>query len=348
MTIDRFLPPSRPLVLVLTSAKAGSGSGREEIPRLVQLLEQQAVTCRVLHRVDEFRSQLTDRSEFDETIVVAAGGDGTLSLAASLVLESRQKRGTRQKRVPVGESPNAGGDAEHALAEGLSEGFVQESADEADQDGILGLIPMPMGTENLVARQFGFTRSAEQVVRTIRQGQVRSIDTGLANGKLFLIMATSGFDAEVVRRLHLTRRGHIRRLSYLLPILRAIRNYSFPKLRVRVDGGDAIECAWAMVFNLPQYGGKLLIEPGAKDDDGVFDLIAFRSGSVFSGLRYVAEIWLGRHLNDATVVRRRGQTIEIEADAKVPFQLDGDYAGKLPLRIEMLSRSIRLIMPVNE
>ncbi|MCH5376625.1 MAG: protein BmrU, partial [Planctomycetes bacterium] len=245
--------------------------------------------------------------EHPEQIVVAAGGDGTLSLAASVALESL-----------------------------------------AGNASMPALIPMPMGTENLVARQFGFTRSAEQVVQTIRHGVIHPIDAGRANGKLFLIMATSGFDAEVVRRLHLTRRGHIRRLSYLWPMLRAIRKYSFPTLRVRVDGGETIECAWAMVFNLPQYGGNLLIEPGAIGDDGVFDVIAFRSGSILSGLRYVAEIWVGRLLKDVTVVRLRGETIQIESDVKTPYQLDGDYAGKLPLRIEMLPRAIRLVMPVKD
>jgi YegS/Rv2252/BmrU family lipid kinase len=337
--IDRFQSPLRPQVLVLTSAKAGSGSGREEVPRLVQLLEAHRIECSVLHSVSEFRNRLSEQvkrlgatadgksSRSPEPIVVAAGGDGTLSLAASLALESLAARSLAAQSLA----------AQSLDAQSLA-GNIPMPA----------LIPMPMGTENLVAREFGFSRSAEQVVHTIRHGAIRSIDAGKANGKLFLIMATSGFDAEVVRRLHLTRRGHIRRLSYLLPILRAIRQYSFPTLRVRVDGGEAFECAWAMVFNLPQYGGNLLIEPGAMDDDGVFDVIAFRSGSILSGLRYVAEIWGGWHLKDSTVVRLRGETVQIESEQKVPYQLDGDYAGKLPLQIEMLPRAIRLVMPVKD
>ncbi len=292
---------------MLKSPKAGSGAGRDEIPRLVSLLAEASIECQVIVSVDELRAQLTTQAPTGETVVVAAGGDGTLSLAASTISSLGRPR-----------------------------------------DAAPPLVPMPLGTENLLARQFGFTNSAEAVRETIRRGSVRSIDAGLANGKLFLIMATSGFDAEVVRRLHLTRRGHIRRFSYLLPILYALKRYSFPTIRIHVDGGEPIECAWSMVFNLPQYGGNLLIEPGALDDDGLFDVIAFRDASVISGVRYVMEILLGWHLKNASVVRARGRAILIESDTKVPYQLDGDYAGKLPLRIEMLPRAVRLLMPITD
>ncbi len=71
------------------------------------------------------------------------------------------------------------------------------------------IVPMPLGTENLLARQFGHTATAESVVKTIRYGTSYRLDAGLANDKSFLIMATCGFDAEVVRGMHLTRtRSH--------------------------------------------------------------------------------------------------------------------------------------------
>lgn len=310
VSIDRFHSSKPTRVWLLTSPKAGNGSGREELPRLVALLQKSNVPCQVIQSVDELRRQLCQTGEDEESVVVAAGGDGTLSLAASLVSRLIGRAGESN-------SPQA-----------------------------VSLVPMPLGTENLLARQFGFTRTAEEVATTIRFGAPRLIDAGLANGRIFLIMATSGFDADVVRRLHLTRRGHIRRLSYMLPILRSLWKYSFPTLQIRMDSGESIECAWAMVFNLPQYGGDLTIEPAAIADDGLFDVIAFRSGSILSGLRYLVEIWFGWHLANASVVRARASAVSIESELRVPYQLDGDYVGRLPLKIEMLPRSVRLLMPV--
>lgn len=305
MSIDRFDSTVDLKVFVLTSPKAGTGAGREQIPQLVHCLREASVDCQVIEAVDDLKRGLAEQAGSFPCVVVAAGGDGTLSLAASTI--------SALKLSPENQPP---------------------------------LIPMPMGTENLLARHFGFERSAEQVCQTIRHGRLHAIDAGLANGELFLIMTTSGFDAEVVRRLHLNRTGHIGRHSYFRPILAALRAYRFPKLRIHIDDEPVpLECAWAMVFNLPQYGGHLLIEPDALDDDGLFDIIAFQGSSIASGFRYVIEIWLGRHLRNPSVIRKRGKSILIQSDDDVPFQMDGDYAAQLPLSIEMLPKSVHLLLP---
>lgn len=308
-------------VLILVSPKAGSGEGRHEIPELQQLLQSSRIPCQIVSSPEQLYLKLREHLEPVSTVVVAAGGDGTLSLAATLIWRVQHEENADPTRAPI------------------------------------HLMPMPLGTENLLARQFGFSRSASRVHTTIRDGRPRLIDAGLANGRVFLIMATAGFDADVVRRLHLTRRGHIRQWSYLFPILTSVRRYSFPTLRVHVEGspaeGDAsspgpcepIECAWAMVFNLPRYGGGLQIEPEARDDDGLLDVILFRKGSLLSGLRYLTEIWLRRHLGNSSVIRMLATSVRIESESRVPFQLDGDYAGRLPLKVETRPRSVSLLMP---
>jgi diacylglycerol kinase (ATP) len=300
--IDRFANDKPCRVLVLTSRKAGSGASRDQIPRLEGLLKEAGVGYRVVASAAELQQQLQLSAATHDSVVVAAGGDGTLSLAAATLRE-------------------------------------------AEVGADVPMVPMPLGTENLLARHFGHTADADAVLRSIRHGSSYMLDAGTTNGRLFLIMATCGFDAEVVRGMHLTRRGHIRRLSYLRPIVRAICKYRFPKVSIRVDGGEPLECCWAMVFNLPRYGGRLRIEPDAVGNDGRMDVIAFTSGSIASGLKYVAGIWLGRHLRYRDVIRCQGSSIEITAQDRVPFQLDGDYAGRLPLSIETLPKSVHLLLP---
>ncbi len=125
------------------------------------------------------------------------------------------------------------------------------------------LVPMPLGTENLLSRHFGFTREPAQVRDTIWHGVNKLLDVGLANGRMFLVMVTCGFDAEVVRAMHLTRQGHINRFSYFGPIMRALKRYRFPPLTIEwLDDFREPEAAreqtttdqayrWAMCFNLP-------------------------------------------------------------------------------------------------
>lgn len=306
--MDRLKQPKSVRVFIFTSPKAGSGVSREQVPRLETLLSELGVAVQVVHQVDQLRrlvSQAVGEPGQGNTIVVAAGGDGTLSLACATLFLSAEK-------------PNASD---------------------------LWVLPMPLGTENLLARHFGQLADATAVLETIRHGQAFKIDAGLANGKPFLIMATCGFDAEVVREMHERREGHINRFSYFIPILNALLRYRFPKLNLVVDGTDVGKCCWVMSFNLPRYAGGLEIEPDALGDDGLLDVILFERGSIASGLRYVAGIWTGRHLDAQDVTRLRGQTIQVESRKSVAYQLDGDYGGQLPLEITTLPAAVPLLIP---
>lgn len=324
--MDRLKKPGSARILIFTSPKAGSGVGREQIPRLESLLCELGVEVKVVHEVEELRQLVSEGKSFGvETIVVAAGGDGTLSLAcATLFLDDEN---SNENELPLSESDSA-----------------SRTRSQCESCQVM-VLPMPLGTENLLARHFGQLADAAEVLNTIRYGQLFKLDAGSANGKPFLIMATCGFDAEVVREMHQRRQGHINRFSYFVPIFNALLRYRFPKLSLTVDGRDMGKCCWVMSFNLPKYGGGLEIEPNALGDDGLLDVIVFERGSIVSGLRYVAGIWTGRHLEAEDVTRLRGSSIRVEASKPVAYQLDGDFGGHLPLEITTLPAAVPLLIP---
>ncbi|MEM0926714.1 MAG: diacylglycerol kinase family protein, partial [Planctomycetota bacterium] len=273
--------PRQTQVIVFTSPKAGSGAGRHEIPRLRQLLEQSGLPHRQTSEIADLDaiSEPVPGSE-SPTVVVAAGGDGTLSLVASRL--SRQ--------TPI--------------------------------------VPMPMGTENLLARLLGQTNRAEDVLSTIRAERSIVIDAGEANGRLFLIMATIGFDAEVVRAVHLRRRGHIRRLAYALPFFRLFGRYRYPRLRLLCDADDGqpelpSEAAWVMLFNLPCYAAGLRIQPRTDANDGKLDAVLFQKGGSAAALRYLAAVGLRQHQRFRDVSQQLVSNVKIECDRRVAYQLDG-------------------------
>ena len=92
---------------------------------------------------------------------------------------------------------------------------------------------LPLGTENLLSKYLGISTDPQKVCEMIDQGATVRMDAGCANGHIFLLMSGCGFDAEVVRRVHAARTGHIHHLSYLAPIWQSIRNYEYPPLRVK-------------------------------------------------------------------------------------------------------------------
>ncbi|HTM55251.1 MAG TPA: diacylglycerol kinase family protein [Pirellulales bacterium] len=212
----------------------------------------------------------------------------------------------------------------------------------------------PMGTANLLANYFDIERDPSTLAQTIVEGASLRMDAGRANGRIFLLMAGCGFDADVVERLHRKRNSqHITYWTYARPILDSIRSYRYPRLRVYCETtagsgwtSPPRHAGWAFFVNLPCYAGGLQVAPDANGTDGLLDACTFSEGSFWHALRYLGYVALKRHrvLSDfhcSAILRAR-----IEADEPVPYQLDGDPGGTLPLEIEVLPQRLNMIAPL--
>ncbi|HJN07378.1 MAG TPA: diacylglycerol kinase family protein [Pirellulaceae bacterium] len=302
----------------------------------------------------------------------------------------------QKKRVLVSLNPNAGARSGQTLVDTLGDrlagrGFQVETITDIDHlaaeaeaalasgqlravisaggDGTAALIAnrtpqgtpiavFPLGTENLLAKYLEVTADIDCLVDTVSHGKMLTLDAGEANGRLFLLMVGCGFDADVVRRLHSERTGHIHHLSYAKPILDSIWNYEYPELRVYCDtddtGGEdsdesdslAISARWVFVGNLPRYAGGLRILPDADGNDGFLDLCTFKEGSIWNGLRYLSGVIMGQHQTWEDCTTKRTRCLRIESEAgEVPFQMDGDPGGVLPVAIRILPDRLTLLVP---
>jgi diacylglycerol kinase family enzyme len=207
------------------------------------------------------------------------------------------------------------------------------------------------GTENLLAKYYRIGATPEAVANNVAEGHARSLDAGVANGRLFLLMASCGFDADVVARLHQQRQGHIRHWSYAGPIWDALRGYHYPPLTIRLTTAEGeervIESRWFFAFNLPCYARGLPLAPGAQGSDGVLDVCTFSRGSLWHGLRYLTAVALHRHAMLADCCTARVRRVRVESIQPVPFQIDGDPGGVLPLEIEVLPGRMTLLGPAQ-
>jgi diacylglycerol kinase family enzyme len=213
----------------------------------------------------------------------------------------------------------------------------------------LPLTFLPAGNSNLLAVHLGLSKNPEELCRTIVAGRLARLDAGEANGRLFALMASCGFDAEVVRRIHLNRRGHISLRTYIKTVLTTIANYPYPEIRVELSTADTepISARWFFAFNLPCYGGGFRIAPRANAADGLLDVCALRRGRFWPGLWYAANVLAGRHerLGGCTTARLAG--LRLSSEAEVPYQLDGDPGGTLPLELRVLPGRLALVLPTD-
>jgi len=304
------LPPEADHVLILVNPTAGRGSAAGRVDSLVGLLRSRGFSVESFCNLKEAceRANQAHRAGVLRAFV-GVGGDGT---AAQLV-----------NRTDPG----------------------------------LPICICPAGTANLLARCLRLPASPQQLCDAIADGSILKVDAGSANGTIFLLMAGCGFDAHVVAEVHRQRQemsaGRYSYWTYVKPIVRAIRSYQYPEIRVYWSNAASPESEatladpvrWAFAFNLPLYGWGLPLGCGADATDGMLDVCTFRHGSLWHGLRYLAaaQFHWQRRLPDCVVAR--ATRLRITAEQPVPYQLDGDPGGYLPLEIEVLPKRLTLIAP---
>lgn len=227
------------------------------------------------------------------------------------------------------------------------------------------IILLATGTANLLSKHFRWGGTPKRLTEIISQGNLIEIDAGRANGRLFLVMVSCGFDAHTVQQVHAHREenyrkgakkgAHISYLSYIKPIFGSIANYKFPKMQVETfsehentePDATYADMTWAFVFNLNRYGWGLPLAPNALGDDGVLDLCSMKGGSLFHGMRYTAFAQCGgmhKVFSDVTLKQAKKFRISAESETPIPYQLDGDPGGELPIEIEIVEKRLTLLV----
>lgn len=217
-------------------------------------------------------------------------------------------------------------------------------------NGVLGSdVPLgivPVGTGNDFCKVLGLQPGQiGEAVRRLAQGVALPIDAGRANGRAFINMLGCGLEAQTaVEALRLSRlRGFP---VYVLALLRALRSYRSPMIRVLLDG-ETVEYPMLMVSagNGRCVGGGFWVTPAAEIDDGRLDVCLVRDMPLHDILRHVPKLLNGTHTGLAQVRMARVTNLVIEPASPVPVHVDGELLGTALTCVEVttLPGALRLI-----
>ena len=177
-------------------------------------------------------------------------------------------------------------------------------------------------------------------------GKRRRMDVGLANGRRFLLVVGVGWDAAVVNSVSAARRGHLGQLKYAGHIGRVVLDYDFPELRVTVgDETRSRSARLAFICNTRNYAAWFVLTPGARPDDGRLDFLLVRDGGARDYLRWAVGALTGTLPRYREVDYEQGVKLRVESDRPVPWQVDGDPGGELPLDVSLAEMELFVIVP---
>lgn len=188
----------------------------------------------------------------------------------------------------------------------------------------------PSGTENLFAKSMGTSIEPKAIVASILQQTITIIDTATANGSFMLLMASVGFDAEVVTDLSSRRGSSISRWSYVMPFIRQALRWAPPELTIQVDDECVVhkQHGWAIVANSEAYACGSNPAREADITDGVLDLLFIPFKGRSRALRWLLRLARGTHIHHPDAVYVKGTEVTVLSTPESLWQLDGDPAGK--------------------
>lgn len=210
----------------------------------------------------------------------------------------------------------------------------------------LGIVPM--GTGNVLAWEMGIPIHPLRACDTLSAGEARTIDLGrLSDGSYFSCMAGVGVDAQVVQELDPSMKGLLGVAAYPISGLRTVLHYGLPELSVEIDGGEPPLIGYAVaVCNARHYGGKFILCPKARIDDGWLDICILQKRDTATILKYGLRVLIsGPPEGMKGIAFRRGKSVRVTSVQRVPVQSDGDIIGTTPVSFSIVPGALRVIAP---
>ncbi len=229
------------------------------------------------------------------------------------------------------------------------DGIVNEvAAGMMGTTALLGIIPA--GSGNALANHFQIPLDQKEAIEWINKMHSSTVDTALVNGKHFLAVAGTGFDAEVAAMFAGSkRRGFI---SYIYLSALKYLTYKPSEYEITVDGEVFRKKTFVIsVANSSQYGNNAYISPEASTKDGLLDVSIIKPFSVFSGTIIFWRLFRKTLHHSPYFENIRGKNILIKRanpDEKLCLHYDGEPGGMVDeIKISILPKSLKIITPID-
>ena len=219
--------------------------------------------------------------------------------------------------------------------------------------GLLGgetaLGVLPGGTTSVLAYELKIPRPAASALTALLGGDDLAMRVARTDhGEIALLMVSAGPDSQVLARL----RPSLKRLGgrvgvALQAVLEAAAGGDLPRLRVETEAGR-FDAGWTIVGNSRCYGSRYAATPGANPFRGDLEVVAQTTRGRRAAVSFLLGIPSGRHVRRTDVVVTRSDRVRIEPvspTAPVPYQIDGDVVGSLPVEVTIDPRSLRVRLP---
>lgn len=305
--------------VVIVNPSSAKGTTAEQFARCRSEIESLLNAPEILYTEGQLDATRLAREKIKQgaELIVVVGGDGTIN-----------------------EVVNGFFDAENKLI---------------NPNAVLGILPS--GTGDDFRRTLGWSAGIRPNISRLRHGRVKHVDLGFVTASdgegsqrqtFFINVASCGLSGLVAQRMKHASRRWGSSFAYYWTTVKSIWNYHQPVISTEFDGKKVLhpKCSLVAYANGQYFGGGMNIAPGARVDDARFDQITVSKMNLAFFLRDGHKVYKGEHVNLPQVTRSRGRVSFVESQTEEPvfIEADGEDAGQLPAKFEILPGALPLLV----
>lgn len=287
---------------------SGQGDAGRELETIESILENVGELTVHLTTPENTADSLAQKA-LDEgaDIVVAAGGDGTVSSVASALVKTD---------IPMG--------------------------------------IIPRGTVNAFASAMHIPALVPDACRIIADRHVQRVDTAQCNDRTMLLLVSIGFEADLMKQLDRKTKKRFGRLAIFAKGIRQWLNLSQFQANVETDS-QTLELDATAVTVANAATVQTILAQGPADvvsHDGYLDLTVVAPGGRWSALSGAADLFLSailkQNVTHQDVEHFQASSLTISTEPAQNIIIDGELAGKTPVKVQCFKHSLSVIVPAEQ
>jgi len=294
-------------IKIIYNPVSGRGAAEDRVNHVARILLDRGYTVNkyATRAQGDGRREAKASADGPWDLIIAAGGDGTINEVASGLYESG-------KNIPLA--------------------LLHE------------------GTMNDIAKHLEISNDPVVFCNMIDDFHLIPIDLGKSEDRFFLNVVAGGMITSVAHRTPTELKNVLGRAAYYLEVVKELTSSGLRAYKLKIEHDDVEEVGrfnLFMISNSPTIGGFEQLMPLAQMQDGLLDCIFIReSESIQEAAELFLSVLKGEHINHSKVLYFRTSKVEIHAENHGDLELDfdGEYAGGLPVKIEVIPSAINILV----
>jgi len=211
------------------------------------------------------------------------------------------------------------------------------------------------GTGGGLAQSLGIPGSIKSQIDMIREGSVHKIDCGRVQyydhkhqykTRYFINELQFGIGGTVVRQTGILKKRLGGNLAFGITTLKSVFTHPNQHLQIKVDAEKDINGLFTgiVVANGAYTGGGMNLTPGAKTDDGFFNILLIKDLSIKDRLIAFSKIYSGKHIKNGKFSYFTAKTLNVSSKEPVLVEADGELLGNLPCSVQIVPKAIPVLV----